>query len=148
MGIGESLGGGESRGTEVRRSAGEGGQAEARRRLSLLLGSVLLNSFQEIAEGDLGGRNALAWIVEGMDVPTDEGIIGPKDSRRFLYESVGALPCVCVVEDVDESIVGEGNSDLYDRVIQNTNVISSNEGRVVTSALYSTGELEGTYVSH
>lgn len=90
----------------------------------------------------------LARILEGVDVPTDESVIGAKDSGCFLHESVGALPCVCVVEDVDERIVGEGSADLYDRVVQNPNVITSNEGGSVTSALCSTGELEGAYASH
>lgn len=80
--------------------------------LLLLLGSVSLNSAQEIVEGDCGGRAMPGWIVEGMDVPTDEGIIGAKDAGCFLHESVGALPGVRIVEDVNESVVGEENADL------------------------------------
>jgi hypothetical protein len=115
---------------------------------TLLAGGVALNSAQEIVEGNFGGRTVLGWIVEGVDVPTDEGVIGAKDPGPFLHESVGALPGVCVVEDVDEGIVGEDNADLYDCVVQDLNIVRGNEGRAITSALDVTGELERAYASH
>jgi hypothetical protein len=43
--------------------------------LSLPPGSMFFNRFQKIGEGDLRGRNVLTWVIKGMDVPTDKGVI-------------------------------------------------------------------------
>jgi len=127
---------------------GEGDQNCLREDLSLPLGSVFFNRFQKIEEGDFRGRNVPAWVIEGMDVPTDKSVISAKHSGRFLYESVRALSCISVEKDVDESIVGQDDLDFYYRVVQNLNVVGGNEVRPVAGTLYSTGKFERAYMSH
>lgn len=109
---------------------------------------VFFYSRQEIVERDLGGRNVLGWLIERVDMPTDEGVISTKDSNRFFYKSVRVLPCVCVVKDVDEGIVGQDNPNFYYCIIQNLNVVGGDEVRAIAGVLYGTGERDRAYVSH
>ena len=73
--------------------------------LLLSFGDVLFNHFQKIGEGDLWGRNVLAWIIEGMNVPTDKGVVSTKYPCGFFYESVRALFRVGVEKDINEGII-------------------------------------------
>ena len=109
---------------------------------------MFFNSFQEIVEGDCSGRNVLIGIVKRMNVPTDEGVIGAKDSCRFLYKSVRAFPCIRVVEDVDEGIVGQDDPNLHYSIIQNPNVVGCNQVRPIAGILYGAGECNWAQVSH
>lgn len=84
----------------------------------------------------------LTWIFEGVDMPTDKGIVSPEDPCCLFYESVRALTCIGVVEDVDEGIVGQNDPDLYDRIVEDLNMVSSDEIKSVTSILDATCKLK------
>ena len=51
---------------------------------------VFFHDLQEVSEDDFGGRDMLAGIIKRMDMPTDESIVGTKDSDSIFNESIRA----------------------------------------------------------
>lgn len=117
-------------------------------RWSLFLGGVFFDCFQEVIEGHLRRGNVLAGVVERVNMPTYEGIVGAKDPCSSLYEGEGALGGVGIVEDVDECAVSEDHAYLDDGVVENLNVVGEDKLRSVAGFLDNSSELERTQVSH
>jgi len=59
----------------------------------------------------------LAGIIKRMDVPTDESIVGTKDSGSILNESIRAIPSIRIVENVNECFIDQNDTNLYHRII-------------------------------
>ncbi len=59
----------------------------------------------------------LAGIIKRMDVPTDESIVGAKDSGSIFNESIRAIPSIRIVENVNEWFIDQNDTNLYHRII-------------------------------
>ena len=115
---------------------------------TLLWGEMLLDRLHEIDKGNLRGWDVLIWIVKRMKVPSDEGVISAEDPTAFIDERIGFLARVFIVEDVNEHLWDQEDSNFDDRIIQNAYIVGSDELELVANFLDVSGKFDGTYAIH
>jgi len=80
-------------------------------------------------------------ILEGVGMPTNEGIIRTENPPIVLNEGVGASAVGWVEVDINEGVTDEMNSYLGHGVVQQPNVVRDNQIGLVTTLAHAINEL-------
>jgi hypothetical protein len=68
-------------------------------------------------------------VIERVYMPSHLGVVFPVDTRVFDDESEGSLPSRRIVEDFDERIIREVNTEAEDIEVQDAHCIRGDNGR-------------------
>jgi hypothetical protein len=86
---------------------------------------------QEIVKGKFGTWQVPIRRLEGMEMPSDEGIVGSIDSLPTLDQGKGTILILGVEVDINESLYTQEDSNLNGDAVQDANIVSGDQVRPI-----------------